>query len=83
MESRHDYVKNGMIFEFSGSGLGVLACDWRIRFLVSFTGFFFIVTIRLRFKSMSTITTKHHNCQFLVLKRKTQHVRASFALLQS
>ena len=31
-------------------------------------------------KAMCTISTKQHNCRFLVLQRNIQHVRASFVL---
>ena len=31
-------------------------------------------------KTMGTVTTKQHNCRFLVLKRNNQNVAAGFAL---
>ena len=41
---------------------------------------FFLSKSRLILLAKCTITTKQHNCWFLVLKRSTQHVRAGFAL---
>ena len=41
---------------------------------------FFVVATRLSCKTMCTVTTKQHKCQFLVLKRNIQNVAAGFAL---
>ena len=42
--------------------------------------FFFVVATTLFCKTMCSITTKQHNCRFLVLKRNIQNVAAGFAL---
>ena len=42
--------------------------------------FFFVVATRLLCKTMCTVTSKQHNCQFLVLKRNIENVAAGFGL---
>ena len=42
--------------------------------------FLFVVLTSLSCKTMCTVTTKQHNCRFLVLKRNIQNVAAGFAL---
>ena len=42
--------------------------------------FFFVVATRLSCKTMCTVTTKQHNCRFLVLERNIQNIAAGFAL---
>ena len=42
--------------------------------------FFFVVATRLSCKTMCTITTKQHNCRFLVLKWIIKNMAAGFAL---
>ena len=41
---------------------------------------FFVVASCLSCKTMCTVTSKQHNCTFLVLKRKIQNGAAGFAL---
>ena len=40
----------------------------------------FVVVTLLSCKTMCTVTTKQHNCRFLVLKSNIQNVEAGFAL---
>ena len=63
-----------------GSRSGVLDGEWRINFFKIICLFFFAITTRLSWKAICTISTTHHTCRFLVLKRKIQDVRASVAL---
>ena len=42
--------------------------------------FFFVVATRLSCKTRCTVTTKQHNCRFLVLKMNIRNVAAGFAL---
>ena len=43
--------------------------------------FLFVVTTRLSCETMCAVTTKQHNCRFLVFKRNFQSVASGFALL--
>ena len=73
----------GLILDFFGSGSDALGCDWRRSFIKNGDGlwlFFLVVTTCLSCETKCTVTTKQHNCRFLVLKRNIQNVAAGFAL---
>ena len=83
MICRHDYAICGMFFASFGSGSNMLDCDWRRKDFQKRRCFYFLVVkTRLFCKAMCTITTKHHNCRFLVPNRNIQNVEAGFALFK-
>ena len=80
--SRHDYAKNGKIsaffcFKCWCASLSLVEHVLQKGRLISF----FVVATHFSCRTLCTMTNKQHNCQFLVLNRKIQHVKAGFELL--
>ena len=55
-------------------------CDGRRKPFIKREFFFFVATTRLFDETKCVITTKQHECRFLVLKTNIQNVAARFAL---